>query len=352
MLDALRAWREAYLRGRPLPPQFVEVLDACADGLVAGRGDSAVAILMFLFDVLMYVPPGLRSSTRGPAARLIAAIEATTPRLRPLRDADDLLVRAWSWHLLSWMPASVPGLAAEALAALPSADRSLLRITLALAAASTTPGRASTIALLTGWLDRPGEPCDVAAMVLAQLLSDPSRPETTRDAHYAALVSLGERGRWDEWEAAPAREHGYFADLATCLERAGYARADTTLPVLVRLLDACAPAELEHVLDRLLKVFYQSQPYEGAAVASALSPAQRSTLAAMVRRPRLWLPRPRFYAALQELGLPLGAVPMAGFLGIEPPADAGVVVTAVRDGVATVQTQQSPQEIVEALRRE
>lgn len=351
VLDALRTWRDAYLRGGPPPAPLIEALAACADGLVAGRGDAAVAIQMFLFDVLMYVPPGMRTSARGPAAPIIAAIEATTPRLLPLRDADDPLVRAWSWHLLSWMPTTVPGLAAQALALLPSADRSLMRVTLALAAASTMESRRPTIALLTEWLDRPGEPRDAAAMVLAQLESNPTRPETTREAHYAALLSLAQRGRWDEWEAAPAREHGYFADLAACLVRAGYARADTTLPALVEVLDACAPAEVEHVLDVLLKILYQSQPYDGAAVATALSPTQRSTLAALVHRSRVWLPRPRFFTGLQELGLPLGAGPMAEFLGIPPPADPGIVVTAVRDGVLSLQTERSPDEIAEALRR-
>jgi hypothetical protein len=350
VLSALRAFRETYLQGGPPPAELVEVLGACGEGLVAERGDPVLAILMFLFDVLMYVPAPLRTSARGPGAPTIAAIEAMAPRLLPLREASDLLVSAWSWHLLSWLPAPVPGLAAEALARLPEAQRSLLRITLALAAASTPEGRAPTLAVLTEWLDRPGEERDVAAMVLAQLASDPSRPETTSEAHLAALLSLAERGRWDEWEAAPAREHGYFADLASCLVRAGYARGDTTLPALVRLLDASAGTELENVLLMLLQLLYQSHPYEGDAVASALSPAQRSTLEALVRRPNVWLPRPRVYAALRDLGLPLGAAPMAAFLGIDPPAEGDVRVTSVEDSVVTLQTGMSPHELASALR--
>jgi hypothetical protein len=248
------------------------------------------------------------------------------------------------------MPTPVPGLSAEALARLPSTGRSLLRITLALAAASTAEGRAPTLRLLTEWLERPGEQRDVAALVLAQLASDPTRPETTSDAHYAALLSLAARDRFDAWEAAPAREHGYFADLATCLVRAGYARADTTLPTLLRLLDACSPAEVEPLLLVLLQILYQSHPYEGDAVASALSPAQRGTLEALARRPNVWLPRPRVYAALQGLGLPPGAAPMAAFLGLEPTTDGGVTVISVEDGVLTLQTAKTPHDIAAALR--
>ncbi len=351
VLAALRGFRGTYL-GRGMPPtELVDVLVGCADGLVDGRGDPAVALLVFYFDVLMYVPANLRTSTRGAAAPFVAAIEALTPRLLPLRSSADHLLAAWAWHLLSWMPSPVPGLADDALAALPVADRSLTRITLALAAASTPEGRIATTALLREWLGLPGEQRDVAAMVLAQLHGDPTRPEATPDDVHGALLDLAGRERWQEWEAAPAREHGYVADLAGCLVRAGYARAATTLPALLRLVDVASAAEREHVLDALLKIFYHSQPYPGEPVAAALGPAQRAALAGLVARPHVWAPRPRFFAALADLGLPLGAAPLAAFLGLPPPPAGGVVVTGVADGVLDVDTARSPQDLVSDLLR-
>ena len=340
VLAAVRELRQAYLCGGPPPPELADVVDACGDGLVVDRGDPALALVMFLFDVLMYIPANLRTSNQGPAAALVAAIERTTPRLLALRDGSDALLAAWAWYLAAWLPTPVPGLAADALAQLPHAPRSFTRVTLALAAASTPEGRAHATSLLTAWLDRPGEERDVAAMVLAQLHADPTRLETTSDAVYDALRSLAARARWDEWEAAPAREHGFYADLAGCLVRAGYARAATTLPVLLHLIEVCSAQELEHVLDVFLKLLYQAHPWPGDAEAATLSAAQREALVALVRTPRAWAPRPRFYEGLRGLGLPLGAAPMATFLGIEPPADPGVVVTGVEDGVLTVQTDK------------
>ena len=126
------------------------------------------------------------------------------------------------------------------------------------------------------------------------------------------LLDLAERGRWDDWQAAPFCERGYFVDLAEALVRAGYARASTTLPALLRIVDACSPAELEPVLDLFLRATYQAKPYEGDATLEALDETQRSALEGLVQRPRVWAPRPRFYEALQGLGLPLGAAPMAG----------------------------------------
>lgn len=349
VLAALRTFRQSYLAGGPPPPELVEVLSGCAEGLVVGRGDPAVALMIFYFDVLMYVPPGLRTPGRGPAAPILAALDGLAPRLTALRDDGDALVAMWAWHLLSWLPTRVPGLAAEALEALPRADRSFARVTLALAAASTPEGRAAATERLTDWLEHGDERRDVAAMVLAQLHGDPQRPERTPDAVVDALVGLASRERWQEWEAAPAREHGFYPDLAACLVRAGYRRAERTLPALVGLTHACSAAELEHVLDMVLKLLFQSHPYEGDARLDGLSELQRRTLTELLHEERVWAPRPRFYAGLKELGLPLGRAPLAAFLGLPPPPSDVEVSDVGPDGTLTLKTDRSPNELVQRL---
>lgn len=349
VLAALRTFRQTYLAGGPPPPELVEVLTGCADGLAPGRGDPVLALLMFYFDVLMFVPPGLRTPGRGPAAPIVAALDALAPRLSVLRADGDVLVSVWAWHLLCWLPTPVPGLAPDALAALSGAARGCTQITFALAAASTPEGRAVTTELLRGWLGEASERRDVAAMVLTQLHADPQRPERTPDEAVEALVALAAKGRWEEWEAAPAREHGFYADLATCLVRAGYARAERTLPVLVRLTRVCSAAELEPVLDVLLKLFYQSHPYEGDARLEALSELQRRTLGELLPDARVWAPRPRFYAGLKELGLPLGPGPLAAFLGVEAPPTDFEVREVGPDGTITMKTDRQPHELVKAI---
>ncbi|MBL8739676.1 MAG: hypothetical protein JNK04_01240 [Myxococcales bacterium] len=348
VLESLRTLRQKYLQSGPPAPGLVDVLLGCAEGMVPGRGDPVLALSMFYFDVLMFVPPGLRTSAQGPGAPFVAAIEALVPRLTVLRDDRDVLVSIWAWHLLSWMPKRVPGLADEALQRLVAPARACERITLALAAASTPEGRAATVGVLLDWLRREGDERDVAAMVLTQLVGNPQKPEVTSEEAFAALLALSQRERWGEWEAAPAREHGFYADLAACLVRAGYMRADRSLPALVHLVDACEGNELGHVLDLVLKIFYQSHPYPGDAQRDALSEAQKATLLALLEREKVWAPRPRFYEGLKELGLPLGPVPLAAFLGVPAPKSP-VEVRSVEDGVLTLKTDLSPHALVQTI---
>jgi hypothetical protein len=349
LLRALRGFRETYLAGGPPPPELAEIIIGCAAGLRAGHSESAVDLMSFYFDVIMYVPPALRTPGRGPAAGVLEALDRLAPELSVLRGDNDHRVATWAWHLLSWLPTRVPNLATEALEALAHTQRSSARITVALAAASTSEGLVATTALLSDWLTRNSEERDVAAMVLTQLRGDPQRAESTPDEVVDVLIGLAGRGRWQAWDESPSREFGYYADLAGCLVRAGYVRGERTLPVLLELARVCSNAEFEHVLDSLLKLFYHVAPYDGDARPEALSPLQRRVLETLVHDPRAWTPRPRFYATLRELGLPLGSTPLAAFLGIEPTPSNLEISDISPHGTLTLKTSSSPLELVEAL---
>jgi hypothetical protein len=279
----------------------------------------------------------------------VAAIDGLEPRLSELRRDADPTVARWAWHLASWLPTPAPNLAREALGALERASTAPDRITFALAAASTPEGREATSALLRTWLDVPGETRDVAAIVLTQLHGDARDPARTPEACVDALIALAEGGRWEGWELAPAREHGFYADLAGCLVRAGFTRAERTMPALLRVVRACSAAELDSVLGLVLQLLYQSSPYDGDPTLASLSSLQRSTLRALLQETRAWAPRPRFYATLSELGLPVGAAPMAAFLGVEGPTNATTIDEVGADGTLQVTTDRSPLELVQQL---
>ncbi len=341
--------RAAFLTGGPPPPGLADVLADVSDGLAEPRGGATVALLHFCFDVLMYVPPGLRTPGHGPAAAILAGLDGLAPRLLALREAGDPQIAAWAWHLLSWLPTPVAGLADDALAALAVQPSASARVTLALAAASTAEGRDRTTTLLTRQLDGAPDERAVAAMVLSLLHGDPQRPEQLSDAAVDALVALAERGHWDAWDASPSREFGFHGDLAANLVRAGYARAERTLPALLALVRVSPPGALESVLDHLLRAFFHAHPYDGDARLDALSPLQVRTLHALLADPRVWAPRPRFHLTLRELGLPLGRAPLAAFLGVEaPPVDLTVRGIGPH-GALVVESGQSPLDLVRSL---
>lgn len=344
---ALRAFRAEFLQGGPPPAAFVDALRACVDGLSPGRGDPTLALEIFLFDALMFIPAGLRRAD-GPAGAFVAVIQSAAPKLLLLRRDADALVAAWAWHLLSWLPAPVPNVASEALEELRQASRGFMQLTLALTAASTPTGREATTRLLEEWLGGGGERAHVAAMVLTQLHGVPTKPETVSDAAYQRLLELSAVERWDEWEAAPAREFGFFADLSLCFQRAGYARAATTLPALLRIVDRCSPKEIEHVLAVFVKVLFHSHPWPQEARLELLDAAQRDALTELVSRSRVWTPRPGFYGLLKEYGLPLGSRPLALLLGVDAPPDA-VTVKSVENGVLTLDTEKTPHQLVKEI---
>jgi hypothetical protein len=344
---ALRASRE-YLRV-PVRSELTDILQACAAGLDPARGDATLALLMFLSDAWLFIPPGVRRNPPDFAAPLVQAVESTIPRLRDLRDHSDPLIVAWAWHLLSWMAKPVPGLVDDALARLPAEPRGFMRFTLAWAASSTDAGRSALRPLLETWLAGTDEDRRVAAMSLAMLFGNQRNPSATSDGVVAELLQMANAPRWGEWEAAPAREHGYFADLSRALELAGHARAAKTLPALLKLAEVCSAQEMEHVISHLLRVLYHSNPWPEDAKRELLNEAQLGALTALLHNERAWLPRPNVYEGLKNLGLPLGSAPLAALLGVPAPANA-VTVKRVDGGTLTMATTEDPAALAAKLR--
>jgi len=249
------------------------------------------------------------------------------------------------------MPDPVPGLTAEELDRLEHEDRPLMYMTAAIVAANDDSLAEPWMAKLAQWLEGDEPRRNAAAMVLALTHGDPQNKDAISEAAFEALVAMAGGKRWDDWEALPACENGFYADLAMFLLRSGYHRAASSLPAILDLVDAGTPSEVVHIAGLAVKLVYHSAPYPGAPIADALTPLQRESLSRLARSPRVWEAPADLAIALSQLDLPLDPAGLLEFLGEsgEGLATSQIRVTAVDGDIVTLDTALAPDQVLRKL---
>ena len=315
-VEALRAIEERVLPPNGLYSATAPTITALFASL--SGGDAALATCMRLSSWLERLRPAfLNARADGSPSDLLdcdVAFQAGVGKLRSLRTSDNTLLRAWVVHLLSLIDGG-DDFAKEELASLASEDRAEVYMTSAIALMYDLSPSAPIEELLTRWLSDGGARRKAAAMAWAQTRGNAQQPERIPDAVFEALLEMAVGERWETWEACPARQLGFFADLAMNLLVSGYPRADRSLPALLGLLDRCFDDEIGRIGPLALKVLYQSAPYPGAPALEGLTPLQQENLARLAHTPRAWEQPDDLAIALSDLDLPLNPEAMLIFLG-------------------------------------
>lgn len=354
-LDALDAIMQRIAHQGTLYTATGPAIAGIIGSLNTERADAAIAICMRLTGLLRRLRPSILSaraqSDPGPLGECDTAFAEGVPILQELRRSPDVLVRVWAIELLSFMPDTVAGLATEELARLQDDEEPISYMTSAIVAANDGALAEQWMTIVEGWLHEGSARSRAAAMCWALCRGNPGDRNAVPDAAFAVLLELARGERWDDWEALPAREHGFFADLATHLLASGYHRAEATLPALFDLLPRCADAEVPHVAQTLVRLVYHSAPYPGAPQLSALTPLQRHSLARLARVSRVWEAPAELAISLSQLDLPLDPIGLLEFLGesTEGVAPASIKVTGVDGDIVTLETDLAPHETLRRL---
>lgn len=319
------------------------------------RGDAGLAVCMRLTSLLRRLRAGIlwarSQSDPGHLGACDRAFAGGLPVFQALRQSPDSLQAAWAIELLSFMPDPVPGLAAEELERLELEDRPVMYMTSAIVAADDDSLAERWTATVEQWLKGDQPRRKAAAMVIAITRGDPQKKDAICDDVFETLVAMAGGERWDDWEALPARENGFYADLATLLLRSGYHRAAASLPSILDLIGVGTSSEVVHIAGVAVKLAYHSAPYPGAPVADTLTPLQRASLSRLARSPRAWEAPTDLAIALSQLDLPLDPAGLLEFLGesSEGLATSQIKATGVDGDIVTIDSGLTADQVLRKL---